>query len=363
MNGGANKWITVIDTPGGNDEKLPNFENFRRLPALIKKVRYINSILLVVTAQDITRRTESLNTYLNEFALTMQQNNLSTNVSVVISRGHMLVPAFFPTEDRFQEALKEAIMVPLQEAFGGSVPCYRLSLSKLDYEHRPQLADQTQEAAHDMYDRFLSIAPLDCQKMVSLETRIKRLIQKHVKLEETQKETAASLASEIAGHTATQAVLEETQTDLENTQTDLSRTNEKLEMTEEDLARSRDKHDKAMNMLEHETKEHAETRKNLEHERKELRETTTKWESEVKHHHETQARLEEELREHKTTKKNLEENEVKLAFTEENLEKMNRSHADLKDELEKEQRELEEAIAERDRFQRQAESKKGCTIM
>eukprot|EP00494_Astrolonche_serrata_P027087 UN27350 len=54
----GSRWVTVIDTPGGNDETMPNFENFKRLQNCLKRVRYINSIVLVISAQDVMRRTE-----------------------------------------------------------------------------------------------------------------------------------------------------------------------------------------------------------------------------------------------------------------------------------------------------------------
>merc|ERR1712154_249908 len=112
-----------------------------------------------------------------------------------ISRGH-IIPSFYNTEERFQQALQESIMSPLADAFGDVCPCYRLSLAKVDYTRDPDLELKTLETAEEIYDRFIGTA-VDCQKMVSLETRIKLLIQDHVKLEELNKETTARLNKEI----------------------------------------------------------------------------------------------------------------------------------------------------------------------
>merc|ERR1712083_662681 len=100
----------------------------------------------------------------------------------------MVVPFYFNnSEEQFQKAVREAIMIPLKEAFGGTVPVYRLSMSAVDYQQDPKLKENSANTAHEIFKRFLSKPALDCQKMVSLETRVKRLIQKHVALEEDHK--------------------------------------------------------------------------------------------------------------------------------------------------------------------------------
>lgn len=316
---GMERWVTVIDTPGGNDEKLPNFENFKRLQNVVKKVRFINTILLVVTAQDIMRRTESLNTYLQEFALMLQQDKLCDNVAVIISRGHMLVPAFFPNEERFAHALEESIMSPLREAFGGDVPCYRLSMSKTDYLADPSLEFKVKETACEIYERFLNQKPLDCQKMVSLETRIKRLIHQHVALEEDHKHLEKDHANELAQHKDTTEKLEETTKNLERASENLDRTTNSLGETKEDLQRWREKHAQCFSMLREETDRHNKTREQLDTEREQHRETQEKWTKEVEDHHATQGRLETEIRDHKAVQADLEEKEIDLEKTAQEL--------------------------------------------
>lgn len=359
----GNKMITVIDTPGGNDEKLPNFENFRRLQYLMRKIRYINLILLVVSAQDIMRRTESLNTYLQEFALMMQQDNLSANVAVVISRGH-IIPSFYNTEERFQAALEESIMGPLADAFGDKCPCYRLSLAKVDYQRNPELETATLETAEEIYDSFVNVPPLDCQKMVSLETRIKLLIQDHVKLEELNQKTTGRLNEEIANHKGTQIVLDDTTDKLNMTRKELEETSDKLGHTEEDLDRWREKHSQCFKLLEKENEDHRDTRTKLDKERSELRETQQKWEEEVKHHHETQERLEEELRNHKETKHTLEKEQEELKKTKADHEQLSEKTTSLEEQLARDQAELEKASKERDKLREKLDKKKGfgCVI-
>lgn len=308
----ADKWITIIDTPGGNDEKLPNFENFKRMQVALKKIRFINTIVLVVSPHDIQRRTESLNTYLQEFALMIQQDRLCENACVVVTRGN-LIPMFFQTEERFDQAFEEAIMKPLRESFSGEVPVFRMSISKKDYMVQPELENEAKEAAHDIYELYQHKEALDCQQMVSLETRIKRLIQKHVALQELQKKTQTLLDTEIEEHNECKQTLADTEKTLEDTQTDLERTTSLFEETKEDLERWREKHSQLFEMHKQEREEHAETRDKLEAERENLRQTQAKWDAEVKHHHETQLRLENEIRDHKKTKVDLEEEVEKSA--------------------------------------------------
>jgi len=360
----GNKMITVVDTPGGNDDKLPNFENFRRLQHLMRRIRYINMILLVVSAQDIMRRTESLNTYLQEFALMMQQEKLSANVCVIISRGH-IIPSFYNTEERFQAALEESIMAPLADAFGDKCRCFKLSLAKSDYMRQPELETKTLETAEEIYNCFLDVPPLDCQKMVSLETRIKLLIKDHVKLEELNKKTQAALDKEIADHKATQTVLDDTTDKLNSTRKELEDTSDKLNHTEEDLDRWREKHTQCFNLLEKENEDHKSTREKLDKEREELREVNAKWEKEVKHHHETQERLEEELRAHKSTKKTLEQEQAALEQERKDNAELSDTKSTLEKQLAEEQAELKEAAAERDRLREKLDKKKkgfGCII-
>merc|ERR1719210_1780131 len=144
-------------------------------------------------------------------------------------------------------------MSPLTEAFGAPCPCYKLSLSKTDYTRDDGLKQKTLETAQEIYDRFLDVPPLDCQKMVSLETRIKLLIKDHVQLEELNKETTEKLEREVADHKATQAVLDDTNERLENTMKELQITHEKLKLTLEDLDRWREKHGQCFQMLERES--------------------------------------------------------------------------------------------------------------
>eukprot|EP00494_Astrolonche_serrata_P005427 UN05443 len=47
-----------------------------------------------------------------------------------------------------------------------------------------------------MYESFMKVAPIDCQKMVSLETRIKVLIKSHVALKKQHAETCDELTNE-----------------------------------------------------------------------------------------------------------------------------------------------------------------------
>lgn len=338
------RWVTIIDTPGGNDENLPNYTNFKRLQTVIKKARFVNTILLVVTAQDIMRRTESLNTYLQEFSLMMQQDNLSKNVAVVISRGNMLVPAFFPNEERFQYALDEAIMIPLRQAFGNTVPEFRLSMAKMDYISDPRLEEKSLITANTIYENFLKVEPIDTQQMEALETRVKRLIKQHVKLEEEQKQTKEELQTERDEHKQTKETLATAEENLQKTSEILEVTTENYERTSKDLENERDTHKRTFNMLNDERDLHKKSRAQFETERKGHMETQKKWDNEVEAHHRTQEELNDALRQLANAKNKLETAEVELGETKriaEDKEKIEKDLEQTRTELEQANKKLE----------------------
>jgi len=353
------RFITVIDTPGGNDENIPNFENFKRLQSVIKRIRFINTILLVVSPQDIMRRTETLNTYLQEFALMMQQKNLAANTAVCVTRGNTLIPVYFPNVQRFEQALEQSVLNPLTEAFGDSAEYFMLSLAKADYMVQPELEEQTKERLLEIYTKFMQIKAIDCQQMVSLETRIRLLIQKHVALETEHKQMTEDLSQTKETLAETEKDLEETQNTLSETEETLHRTAESLDDTKDALDREKKNYDETFLLLQAEREERQKYSEQLEAERMEHGETRLKWENEVEEHHQTQFRLETEIRNHKTTKTDL---ETKDEMLEENRVFIKTT----KQELEAEQQKLEEARKDIEKLNaknRKLESKKGGCII
>jgi len=232
----GDKYVTVIDTPGGNDESLPNFNMFKVLQVTLKKIRYIDGILVVISPQDVMRRMESFNTYLQEFSLMLQQQQIIANVSIVITRAHVLIPDFYPSLERLEVALKEACFIPLNNAFGeGECKYFRLSTQANDYIEFPDSKSQSLKNAYSLYKAYENAPPICCQKLESLEIRVRRLIKDQISLEAKKKEIEDEYKRESAKHASTQNILEKTRQQLLEERDELTRIDEELKRKREDL--------------------------------------------------------------------------------------------------------------------------------
>merc|ERR1719499_3059604 len=172
------------------------------------------------------------------------------NFSVTISRGHMLVPGFFNSEDRFKKALEESILKPLRRALGKhDIPVYPMSLARMDYLDQPFLEEETAKNALEIYERYSQIKPIDCQEMVSLATRIKNLLYAHIKLEDELSETQNNLKSEKRAHNETNDKLKNTTEELSSVGQNLEHTADMLKQTKISLEHEIKASNQAMRMV------------------------------------------------------------------------------------------------------------------
>eukprot|EP00494_Astrolonche_serrata_P030824 UN31092 len=249
--------ITIMDTPGGNDESLPNFNVFRQLQTALKSLRYVDLILICVSPQDIMRRMESFNTYLQEFNLMIGQETIVKAIRVVITRAHVLIPHFYKTEAKLREALEEAVLRPLRYAFGaGNIPVFKVSLAIEDYIEVPGAKNMTIQNLQTMYNTVNIQDRINTQKLAPLATRVRRLIKEHLRLEddnskltEKQAETSKEFettklkygevnqkySKERESHTKAKNDLTFTKNTLHFTETQLLIINEKMSMMSEQL--------------------------------------------------------------------------------------------------------------------------------